>query len=90
MLGVGVMLMVIAHQVWLRARGWQFNTLSPYFLVDFLIFSLIGLGSLVEPLPHRSLTEETLFCVFVLSGLAGYYLGLHFPYAAFPKPGLRH
>jgi hypothetical protein len=51
MLGVGVMLMVIAHQAWLWARGWQFNTLSPYFLVDFLIFSLIGLGSLVEPLP---------------------------------------
>jgi hypothetical protein len=85
MLGVGVMLMVIAHQAWLWARGWQFNTLSPYFLVDFLIFSLIGLGSLVEPLPHRSLTEEILFSLFVLSGLAGYYLGLHFPYAAFPK-----
>ncbi len=79
MLGVGVMLMVIAHQAWLWARGWQFNTLSPYFLVDFLIFSLIGLGSLVEPLPHRSLTEEILFSAFVLSGLAGYYLGLHFP-----------
>ncbi len=85
MLGVGVMLMVIAHQAWLWARGWQFNTLSPYFLVDFLIFSLIGLGSLVEPLPHRSLTEEILFSIFVLSGLAGYYLGLHFPYAAFHK-----
>ncbi len=81
MLGIGVMLMVIAHQIWLRARGWQFNAMSPYFLVDFLIFALIGLGSLVEPLPHRSLTEELLFTAFVLSGLAGYYLGLHFPYA---------
>jgi len=79
MLGLGVMLMVVAHQVWLQARGWRFNALSPYFLVDFLMFTLIGIGSLVEPLPHRSLTEEILFSAFVLSGLAGYYLGLHFP-----------
>ncbi|MCL6535479.1 MAG: hypothetical protein K6U77_05350 [Armatimonadetes bacterium] len=85
MLGLGVMLMVIAHQVWLQARGWRFNAMSPYFLVDFLTFTLIGLGSLVEPLPHRSLHEEILFSVFVLSGLAAYYLGLHFPYAAVHK-----
>jgi len=85
MLGFSVMLMVIAHQAWLQARGWRFNALSPYFLIDFLIFALIGVGSLVEPLPHRSLTEELLFSIFVLSGLAGYYLGLHFPYAAFHK-----
>ena len=85
MLGLGVMLMVVAHQVWLQARGWQFNAMSPYFLVDFLIFSLIGLGSLVEPLPHRSITEEILFSTFVLSGLAGYYLGLHLPFETVHK-----
>ena len=90
MLGLGVMLMVIAHQVWLQARGWRFNALSPYFLVDFLIFTLIGLGSLVEPLPHRSLTEETLFSIFVLSGLGGYYLGLHFPFRTASKRWLRY
>lgn len=77
MLFVGVAIFVIGHQLWLRARGWQFNALSPYFMCDLLIFFLIGLGTVVSPLPHRNFTEELLFSLFVWSGLAGYYLGLH-------------
>ena len=92
MLFIGVAILVIGHQLWLRARGWQFNALSPYFMCDLLIFALIGLGSLVSPLPHRNLTEEILFCLFVWSGLAAYYLGLHLhicaPQWRLPKLGL--
>lgn len=77
MLFIGVAILVIGHQLWLRARGWQFNALSPYFMCDLMIFALIGVGSLVSPLPHRNLTEEILFCLFVWSGLVAYYIGLH-------------
>ncbi|MCX7993750.1 MAG: oligosaccharide repeat unit polymerase [Fimbriimonadales bacterium] len=77
MLFIGVAILVIGHQLWLRARGWQFNALSPYFMCDLLIFALIGLGTVVSPLPHRTLTEELLFSLFVWSGLVAYYLGLH-------------
>ncbi|MFN3690189.1 MAG: hypothetical protein ACK4UU_04605, partial [Fimbriimonadales bacterium] len=92
MLFIGVAVLVIGHQLWLRARGWQFNALSPYFMCDLMIFALIGLGTLVSPLPHRSFTEEILFCLFVWSGLAAYYLGLHLrigaPLWRLPKLGL--
>ena len=77
MLFIGVAILVIGHQLWLRARGWQFNALSPYFMCDLMIFALIGVGPLVSPLPHRNLTEEILFCLFVWSGLVAYYIGLH-------------
>lgn len=77
MLFIGVAILVIGHQLWLRARGWQFNALSPYFMCDLLIFFLIGLGTVVSPLPHRNFTEDLLFSLFVWSGLAAYYLGLH-------------
>ncbi|GIV09414.1 MAG: hypothetical protein KatS3mg019_1505 [Fimbriimonadales bacterium] len=77
MLFIGIAVLVIGHQLWLRARGWQFNALSPYFMCDLLIFFLVGLGTVVAPLPHRNFTEELLFSLFVWSGLVGYYLGLH-------------
>lgn len=83
MLFIGVAILVIGHQLWLRARGWQFNALSPYFMCDLMIFALVGLGSLISPLPHRGLTEEILFCLFVWSGLAAYYIGLHIRLCAF-------
>lgn len=92
MLFVGVAIFVIGHQLWLWARGWQFNALSPYFMCDLLIFFLIGLGTVVSPLPHRDFTEELLFSLFVWSGLAGYYLGLHLrlrqPRVRLPQLGL--
>ncbi|MDW8051851.1 MAG: hypothetical protein RMJ83_05130 [Armatimonadota bacterium] len=70
---------MLGHQLWLWARGWRFNALSPYFLCDLVIFALFGLGPLVVPLPYRSLTEEWLFCLYVWSGLMAYYIGLHLP-----------
>lgn len=77
MLFVGVALLVIGHQLWLWARGWRFNVLSPYFLCDLMIFALLGLGSLAVPLPHQSRMEELLFCLYIWSGLIAYYIGLH-------------
>lgn len=92
MLFIGVAILVIGHQLWLRARGWQFNALSPYFMCDLLIFALIGLGTVVSLLPHRSFTEELLFSLFVWSGLIAYYLGLHLrlrlPALRLPRLGL--
>ncbi|MCS6918238.1 MAG: oligosaccharide repeat unit polymerase [Fimbriimonadales bacterium] len=92
MLFIGVAILVVGHQLWLRARGWQFNALSPYFMCDLLIFALIGLGTVVSPLPHRNFTEELLFSLFVWSGLAAYYLGLHLrlrlPALRLPRLGL--
>lgn len=92
MLFIGVAIFVIGHQLWLRARGWQFNALSPYFICDLMIFFLVGLGTVVAPLPHRNFTEELLFSLFVWSGLVGYYLGLHLqlqpPRARLPQIGL--
>ncbi|MEM4202816.1 MAG: hypothetical protein QXS54_01975 [Candidatus Methanomethylicaceae archaeon] len=77
MLFIGIAMLVIGHQTWLRVRGWQFNVLSPYFMCDLIIFALIGLGSLVAPLSHQDFIEELLFCLYVWSGLMAYYLGLH-------------
>jgi len=77
MLFIGVAILVIGHQLWLWARGWQFNALSPYFLCDLMIFALIGLGSLVNPLPHRGFFDELLFCSYVWTGILAYYFGLH-------------
>ena len=77
MLFIGVVILVIGHQLWLQTRGWQFNALSPYFLCDLMIFALLGLGTLVNPLPHRDLIEELAFCLYVWSGLIAYYFGLH-------------
>lgn len=80
MLSLGVAVLVLGHQLWLWARGWRFNALSPYFLCDLVIFALFGLGSFAVPLPYRSLTEEWLFCFYVWSGLIAYYVGLHLPF----------
>jgi len=77
MLFIGVAILVIGHQFWLWARGWQFNALSPYFLCDLMIFALIGLGSLVNPLPHRGFFDELLFCSYIWTGILAYYFGLH-------------
>ncbi len=92
MLFFGVAILVIGHQLWLRVRGWQFNALSPYFMCDLMIFFLVGLGTVASPLPHRNFTEEVLFSLFVWSGLASYYLGLHLqlhlPLLRLPQLGL--
>lgn len=77
MLFAGVTILVIGHQLWLWARGWRFNALSPYFMCDLMIFALFGLGSLGHPVPARTVAEETLFCIYVWSGVIAYYVGLH-------------
>lgn len=77
MLFIGIAILVIGHQLWLRARGWQFNALSPYFMCDLMIFALLGLGTLFNPLPHPGFIDELVFCLYVWSSLIAYYLGLH-------------
>lgn len=77
MLFIGIAILVIGHQLWLKARGWRFDTLSPYFMCDLMIFTLVGLGSLVVPLPHKDFIEELAFCLYIWSGLVTYYFGLH-------------
>ncbi|MDW8107387.1 MAG: hypothetical protein RMK45_07905 [Armatimonadota bacterium] len=84
MLSLGVAVLVLGHQLWLWARGWRFNALSPYFLCDLVIFALFGLGPSAAPLPHRSPTEEWLLSIYIWGGLIAYYIGLHFPFR-FPK-----
>lgn len=72
-----VSLLVITHQLWLWHQGWRFNALSPYFLCDVMMFSLLGIGSLVVELDFPSIYSEIAFSFMVASGIIAYYLGLH-------------
>ncbi|MER3402095.1 MAG: hypothetical protein C4337_02055 [Armatimonadota bacterium] len=77
MLMFSVIVLTLGHQLWLWHRGWRFNALSPYFLCDMMLLSLIGLGSRTAELIFTSILEEILFYIFILTGIIAFYLGLH-------------